>query len=144
MLEMPTKELAILGQEKIARSIFFDPHVERPRELTSLKMPPMLSPTGWTIEPTADRKNRSIHDILHIPSNRRSVYIGMEAYFIWHFLLMRNLYSMISTSEAISRLLKAGLSKVGHQPPQPGTFPVYAAPSVRNAADGERVIVSMR
>lgn len=49
---------------------------------------------------------------------------------------MCNLYSIVSNQAAIRRLAKAFRDSVGNMPPLPGVFPDYAAPIVRNTAEG--------
>ncbi|MCX5516256.1 SOS response-associated peptidase [Kaistia algarum] len=52
---------------------------------------------------------------------------------------MCNLYSMTSTQEAIRFFARAMRDTTGNLPPQPGIFPDYAAPVVRNTPDGREL-----
>jgi putative SOS response-associated peptidase YedK len=49
---------------------------------------------------------------------------------------MCNLYSMTKGQQAIRELARAMVDRTGNLPPLPGIFPDYAAPIVRNGADG--------
>lgn len=57
---------------------------------------------------------------------------------------MCNLYSMTKGQAAIVALTRAMNDRTGNLPPLPGIFPDYAAPIVRNGADGERELVMAR
>ncbi|MCG7360420.1 SOS response-associated peptidase [Roseomonas sp. ACRSG] len=57
---------------------------------------------------------------------------------------MCNLYSMTSNKAAIRDVARAMRDSVGNMPPLPGIYPDYAAPIVRNGADGERELVMAR
>jgi putative SOS response-associated peptidase YedK len=57
---------------------------------------------------------------------------------------MCNLYSMTSNAEAIRQFANHMRDIVGHLPVQPGVFPDYAAPIVRNAPDGVRELALAR
>jgi putative SOS response-associated peptidase YedK len=59
---------------------------------------------------------------------------------------MCNLYSHTSNVEAIRRLFKVLKVHpgVGNLPPQPGIYPDYTAPVVRNDSNGERELTMMR
>ena len=49
---------------------------------------------------------------------------------------MCNLYSLVSNQEAVRRLARGMRDSVGNKPTLPGIFPDYAAPIVRNTAEG--------
>ncbi|SHF09679.1 Putative SOS response-associated peptidase YedK [Kaistia soli DSM 19436] len=52
---------------------------------------------------------------------------------------MCNLYSMMSNPEAIRAFASAMLDSTGNLEPQPGIFPDYLAPIVRNTPDGREL-----
>src|ERR1700729_469810 len=56
---------------------------------------------------------------------------------------MCNLYPMTSNAEAIRQFANHMRDIVGNLPVQPGVFPDYAAPIVRNAPDGARELALM-
>jgi putative SOS response-associated peptidase YedK len=53
-----------------------------------------------------------------------------------------NLYSMTTNQEAIRRLFGVVIDSTGNLPPQPGVFPDYAAPIVRNTANGRELAMA--
>lgn len=55
---------------------------------------------------------------------------------------MCNLYSMTKTRQAIRELSRAMHDRTGNQPPLPGIFPDYAAPIVRNGAEGREIVMA--
>ncbi|MCW3477457.1 SOS response-associated peptidase [Limobrevibacterium gyesilva] len=55
---------------------------------------------------------------------------------------MCNLYSMTTNQEAIRRLFKVGVDNTGNLPPQPGIYPDYSAPIVRNSAAGRELAMA--
>jgi putative SOS response-associated peptidase YedK len=55
---------------------------------------------------------------------------------------MCNLYSMTKNVDAIRRLFGALNNRVGNLPSMPGIFPDYAAPIVRNAAEGCEIVMA--
>jgi putative SOS response-associated peptidase YedK len=57
---------------------------------------------------------------------------------------MCNLYSVTKGQQAIRELTRAMHDTTGNLPPMPAVFPDYAAPVVRNRADGERELTLMR
>jgi putative SOS response-associated peptidase YedK len=57
---------------------------------------------------------------------------------------MCNLYSVTKGQAAIRELARAMRDTTGNLPPLPGIFPDYAAPIVRNGADGMRELVMAR
>src|ERR1019366_9689642 len=57
---------------------------------------------------------------------------------------MCNLYSMTKGPQAIRDAARAMRDISGNWPPLPGVFPDYAAPIVRNAADGARELIMAR
>lgn len=57
---------------------------------------------------------------------------------------MCNLYSMVRPHEEVRRLADAMRDTTGNQPPLPGIFPDYAAPIVRQGADGIRELAMAR
>src|SRR3954463_10102855 len=57
---------------------------------------------------------------------------------------MCNLYSVTKGQQAIRELTRAMSDTTGNLPPMPAVFPDYAAPVVRNLADGERELTLMR
>ena len=57
---------------------------------------------------------------------------------------MCNLYSHTGGPEAIRRLARVMRDVTGNLPPQPGIFPDFLAPIVRNAPDGERELTMAR
>ncbi|NMJ42804.1 SOS response-associated peptidase [Roseomonas sp. JC162] len=54
---------------------------------------------------------------------------------------MCNLYSIVSNQQAILQLARAFRDKTGNLQPMPGVFPDYAAPIVRNTAEGRELAV---
>lgn len=58
------------------------------------------------------------------------------------FLAMCNLYSQTKGPQAIRDFVDAALSSVGNMPPQPGIFPDYMAPIVRNTAKGRELAMA--
>lgn len=57
---------------------------------------------------------------------------------------MCNLYSMTRSQDAIRHLTKAMRDTAGNLPPLPGIYPDYAAPIVRNDAEGQRELATAR
>ena len=57
---------------------------------------------------------------------------------------MCNLYSVTKGQQAIRELANAMRDTTGNLPSMPGVFPDYAAPVVRNGADGVRELVKAR
>lgn len=57
---------------------------------------------------------------------------------------MCNLYSITKGPQAIREAARAMRDATGNLPPQPGVFPDYAAPIVRNAPDGIRELTMAR
>ena len=57
---------------------------------------------------------------------------------------MCNLYSVTKGQQAIRELTRAMHDTTGNLPPMPAVFPDYAAPVVRNRAEGERELTLMR
>jgi putative SOS response-associated peptidase YedK len=57
---------------------------------------------------------------------------------------MCNLYSVTKGQAAIREFARAMRDLSGNLPPQPGVFPDYTAPIVRNGPDGERELVKVR
>lgn len=55
---------------------------------------------------------------------------------------MCNLYSMTSNQEAIRRMFAVSVDNTGNLPPQPGVYPDYFAPIVRNSAAGRELVVA--
>ena len=55
---------------------------------------------------------------------------------------MCNLYSVTTNQDAMRRLFKIDVDATGNLPPQPGVYPDYAAPIVRNAAVGRELILA--
>ena len=55
---------------------------------------------------------------------------------------MCNLYSVTKGQQAIRELYRAMHDRTGNMPPLPGVFPDYAAPIVRNAADGRELTMA--
>jgi putative SOS response-associated peptidase YedK len=55
---------------------------------------------------------------------------------------MCNLYSMTSNQEAIRNLFRISVDNTGNLPPQPGIYPDYAAPIVRNSAAGRELAMA--
>jgi putative SOS response-associated peptidase YedK len=53
-----------------------------------------------------------------------------------------NLYSMTSNQEAIRRMFGVAVDNIGNMPPQPGIYPDYFAPIVRNAAAGRELTMA--
>ena len=54
---------------------------------------------------------------------------------------MCNLYAITKGQQAIRELTRAMRDTTGNLPPMPAVFPDYAAPIVRNGADGTRELV---
>src|SRR3954465_8057279 len=57
---------------------------------------------------------------------------------------MCNLYAVTKGQQAIRELARAMHDTTGNLPPMPAVFPDYAAPVVRNQAEGERELTLMR
>jgi putative SOS response-associated peptidase YedK len=57
---------------------------------------------------------------------------------------MCNLYSVTKGQQAIRDLTRAMRDTTGNLPPMPAVFPDYAAPIVRNLAEGGRELTLMR
>ena len=57
---------------------------------------------------------------------------------------MCNLYAVTKGQQAIREFTRAVHDTMGNLPPMPAVFPDYAAPVVRNLADGERELTLMR
>jgi len=57
---------------------------------------------------------------------------------------MCNLYSITKSQDAIRAFTRAVKDSTGNLAPQPGVFPDYTAPVVRNGADGQRELVKLR
>ena len=57
---------------------------------------------------------------------------------------MCNLYSQTKGQQAILELTRAMRDATGNLPMQPGIYPDYSAPIVRNSADGKRELVTAR
>ena len=55
---------------------------------------------------------------------------------------MCNLYSMTTNQEAIRHLFRVDIDHTGNLPPMPGIYPDYAAPIVRNAAEGRELAMA--
>jgi putative SOS response-associated peptidase YedK len=55
---------------------------------------------------------------------------------------MCNLYSVTKGQAAIREMARAMLDRIGNLPPQPGIFPDYAAPIVRNGPDGRELVMA--
>ena len=55
---------------------------------------------------------------------------------------MCNLYSITKSQQAIRELTRAMHDRAGNLPPLPGIFPDYAAPIVRNTADGRELTIA--
>jgi putative SOS response-associated peptidase YedK len=55
---------------------------------------------------------------------------------------MCNLYSMTRSQAAIIAAARVMVDKAGNLPPAPGIFPDYAAPIVRNTADGRELAMA--
>lgn len=55
---------------------------------------------------------------------------------------MCNLYSLTKGQQAIRELAGAMIDRTGNLPPMPGIFPDYAAPIVRNGADGRELAMA--
>jgi putative SOS response-associated peptidase YedK len=53
-----------------------------------------------------------------------------------------NLYSMTTNQEAIRRLFGVAVDNTGNLPSQPGIFPDYSAPIVRNTANGREMAMA--
>lgn len=54
---------------------------------------------------------------------------------------MCNLYSMTRSQQAIRDLARVLTDRTGNLPPLPGIFPDYAAPIVRNGAEGRELVM---
>lgn len=57
---------------------------------------------------------------------------------------MCNLYAMRKGRAEAARLARAMTDRNNNQPPMPGVFPDYAAPIIRNGAEGGREMVDVR
>ena len=57
---------------------------------------------------------------------------------------MCNLYSQTKGQQAILEFTRAARDTTGNLPMQPGIYPDYSAPIVRNASDGSRELVMAR
>ncbi|MGH7042555.1 MAG: SOS response-associated peptidase [Acetobacteraceae bacterium] len=55
---------------------------------------------------------------------------------------MCNLYSMTSNQDAIRNLFGVVIDNTGNMPSQPGVYPDYSAPIVRNSAAGRELIMA--
>ena len=55
---------------------------------------------------------------------------------------MCNLYSHTKGQQAVLEFTRAMVDRTGNLPPQPGIFPNYAAPIVRNTADGRELTMA--
>ncbi|HEY2614035.1 MAG TPA: SOS response-associated peptidase [Reyranella sp.] len=55
---------------------------------------------------------------------------------------MCNLYSVTTNQEAIRRLFRVDVDNTGNLPPMPGVYPDYAAPIVRNSAQGRELAMA--
>jgi putative SOS response-associated peptidase YedK len=55
---------------------------------------------------------------------------------------MCNLYSILRSQDAIRVWAGVMVDKMGNLPPMPGVFPDYAAPIVRNGADGRELVMA--
>ena len=55
---------------------------------------------------------------------------------------MCNLYSLTKGQQAILELTRALVDRTGNLPPMPGIFPDYAAPVVRNGAEGRELALA--
>jgi putative SOS response-associated peptidase YedK len=55
---------------------------------------------------------------------------------------MCNLYSIVSNQQAIRQLARAFRDSTGNMPTLPGVFPDYAAPIVRNTAEGRELAMA--
>jgi putative SOS response-associated peptidase YedK len=53
-----------------------------------------------------------------------------------------NLYSVLTTQEAIRRLVEGLVDHAGNMPPLPGVYPDYSAPIVRNAVEGRELVMA--
>jgi putative SOS response-associated peptidase YedK len=53
-----------------------------------------------------------------------------------------NVYSMTTNQEAIRRLFRVDVDYTGNLPPMPGVYPNFAAPIVRNAAEGRELAMA--
>jgi putative SOS response-associated peptidase YedK len=53
-----------------------------------------------------------------------------------------NVYSMTTNQEAIRRLFRVDIDYTGNLPPMPGVYPDFAAPIVRNAAEGRELAMA--
>jgi putative SOS response-associated peptidase YedK len=55
---------------------------------------------------------------------------------------MCNLYSLTKSQDAIRQLVRAMTDRTGNMPPLPGIYPDYAAPIVRNEAEGRALAMA--
>ena len=55
---------------------------------------------------------------------------------------MCNLYSHTKGQQAILEFTRAMVDRTGNLPPQPGIFPDYTAPIVRNSAEGRELTMA--
>ena len=55
---------------------------------------------------------------------------------------MCNLYSMLTSQEAMRRLFAGLVDRTGNMPPLPGIYPDYDAPIIRNAEDGRELVMA--
>jgi hypothetical protein len=55
---------------------------------------------------------------------------------------MCTLYSVITNQEAIRQMFGVDVDNTGNMPPQPGVYPDYAAPTVRNSAAGRELAMA--
>jgi len=53
-----------------------------------------------------------------------------------------NLYAMVSNQEAIRRLFRIDVDHTGNLPPMRSVYPDYAAPIVRNVAEGRELLLA--
>jgi hypothetical protein len=53
-----------------------------------------------------------------------------------------NLYSMLKSQEAMRRLFDGLVDRAGNMPPLPGIYPDYAAPIIRNGANGRELLMA--
>jgi putative SOS response-associated peptidase YedK len=53
-----------------------------------------------------------------------------------------NLYSMLKSQEAMRRLFDGLVDRAGNMPPLPGIYPDYAAPIIRNGAEGRELVMA--
>jgi putative SOS response-associated peptidase YedK len=55
---------------------------------------------------------------------------------------MCNLYSLTKGQQAIREFTRAAFDRTGNLPPQPGIFPDYSAPIVRNTSEGRELTMA--